>query len=115
MIVDVYVFSVLILSIVICNYLATYLYKKRKLAVWVSAIGMVLLVPVIVYGSIYLWYLVGDIFNLELNEENETIAFAGAFMILILALNAIIIFVIGVILNIFTFIRNKQNVKKSHV
>lgn len=101
---DVYVFSVLILSIIICDYLATHLYEKKKIPIWTSAIGMVLLIPVIVYGSLYLWYFLFDIFGLELSEG---IAFAGVFMILILALNAIIMFVIGVILNVSTFVRKK--------
>lgn len=108
MIVDVYVFTVLILSIVVCDYLATYLYKKRRIAIWVSAIVIAFLIPVIVYGSLYLWYLFGDTFGLDLSEANETIAFAGFPMLVILALNAIIMFVIGVILNIYTFVRKKQ-------
>ncbi|MEG0440387.1 MAG: hypothetical protein RR587_14225 [Solibacillus sp.] len=53
--------------------------------------------------------------SLELESEDKTIPFAGAFMILIIALNAIIMFVIGVILNVYTFVRNKQKDKKSHV
>ncbi|MEG0385990.1 MAG: hypothetical protein RR642_14670 [Solibacillus sp.] len=51
--------------------------------------------------------------SLELESEDETIPFAGAFMILIIALNAIIMFVIGVILNVYTFVRNKQKDKKT--
>lgn len=65
---------------------------------------MALLVPVIVFSFVSL------MLKLTANDPNDDgtgIAFAGGFMVLFLAAHAIIIFVIGVILNIYTFVRNK--------
>ncbi|MGE7696675.1 hypothetical protein ACQKNC_21695 [Lysinibacillus sp. NPDC094177] len=105
---DAIVWIVLLLSIVICDYLATYLYKTKKIPLWVSAIGMALLIPVIVGSFVYLGVSYAKAF--EPDNTREGIAFAGGFMVVILALNAIIMFVIGVILNICTFFKNKQRI-----
>ncbi|MCY9547019.1 hypothetical protein [Lysinibacillus xylanilyticus] len=103
---DAIVWIVLLLSIVICDYLASYLYKNKKIPLWASAIGMALLIPVIVGSFVYLGVSYAKAF--EPDNTREGIAFAGGFMALILALNAIIMFVIGVILNIYTFVKNKR-------
>ncbi|MFJ7890025.1 hypothetical protein ACIQYL_18365 [Lysinibacillus xylanilyticus] len=103
---DAIVWIVLVLSIVICDYLASYLYKNKKIPLWASAIGMALLIPVIVGSFVYLGVSYAKAF--EPDNTREGIAFAGGFMALILALNAIIMFVIGVILNIYTFVKNKR-------
>ncbi|MGE7691442.1 hypothetical protein ACQKMI_19815 [Lysinibacillus sp. NPDC097214] len=103
---DAIVWIVLLLSIVICDYLASYLYKHKKIPIWASAIGMALLIPVIVGSFMYL----GINYGLEPGDTGEGVAFAGGFMVLILAFNAIIMFVIGVILNIYTFVKNKRKI-----
>jgi len=103
---DAIVWIVLLLSIVICDYLASYLYKHKKFPLWASAIGMALLIPVIVGSFVYL----GINYGLEPGDTGEGVAFAGGFMVLILAFNAIIMFVIGVILNIYTFVKNKRTI-----
>lgn len=105
---DAIVWMVILVSIVICDGLALYLYQKRKTPLWVSALVMALLVPVIVYIFVTL-----GINYANKNFENEDdiwqgIAFAGGFIAIVLAFNAIIIFVTGVILNIYTFIKRKQ-------
>lgn len=97
------VWIILLLSIVVCDYLASYLYKNKKIPLWASAIGMALLIPVIVGSFVYLG--VSYVKAFEPDNTREGIAFAGGFMALILALNAIIVFVIGVILNIYTFVK----------
>ncbi|MFJ8519004.1 hypothetical protein [Lysinibacillus xylanilyticus] len=102
---DAIVWIVLLLSIVICDYLASYLYKNKKIPLWASAIGMALLVPVIVGSFVYLGISYNNKIGLEPGETGEGIAFAGGFIAVILALNAIIMFVIGVILNIYTFLK----------
>ncbi|MEQ6357313.1 hypothetical protein ABNX05_22110 [Lysinibacillus sp. M3] len=106
---DAIVWIVLLLSIVICDYLAAYLYKNKKIPIWASAIGMALLIPVIVGSFVFLGISYNNSVELEPGDTGEGIAFAGGFMVLILAFNAIIMFVIGVILNIYTFAKNKQN------
>lgn len=106
---DAIVWIVLLLSIVICDCLAAYLYQKRKIPLWVSAIGMALLVPVIV--GIFVASGVSYAKAFEPDSTREGIAFAGGFLAVVLGLHAIIIFVGGVILNICTFIKHKQ--KKS--
>ena len=110
---DAIVWIVLLLSIVVCDYLAAYLYKKKKIPIWVSAIGMALLVPVIVGSFVYF----GDSYNkyvgLEPGDTGEGVAFAGGFIALILGLHAIIVFVIGVIFNIYTFVKSKQKAKNN--
>ena len=103
---DSLVWMILILTIVICDCLAVFLYQKKKIPLWVSAIGMALLVPVIVVLFI----------NLGLNyaethypEDDRTgIAFAGGFMAVFLGFHACIVFAIGIILNIFTLVKNKR-------
>lgn len=105
---DAIVWMTILLSILICDGLALYLYQKRKIPLWISAVVMALLVPVIVYSFVSL-----GINYANKNYENEDdvwqgIAFAGGFIAIVLAFNAIIIFVIGVILNIYTFIKKKQ-------
>jgi hypothetical protein len=105
---DAIVWIILLLSIVICDYLASYLYKNKKIPLWASAIGMALLIPVIVGSFVYLGVSYSKTY--EPDNTREGIAFAGGFMALILALNAIIIFVIGVILNIYTFVKNRREI-----
>ncbi len=104
---DSIVWIVLLLSLVICDGLAVYLYQKRKIPLWVSSIVMALLVPVIVYCFIAFGIYHANK-NFDPDDTREGIAFAGGFMVLVLALNAIIMFVIGVVLNVYTFIKNKQ-------
>lgn len=104
---------VLLLSIVICDYLAVCLYNKRKIPIWVSAIGMALLVPVIVFSFIYLGISYNNI--VEPDNTNEGVAFAGGFMALLLGFHTIIVFVIGVIFNIFTYVKKTQKAKKTHM
>ena len=102
----------IILYIVVSNGLALYLYRKKKIQLWISAIVMALLVPVIAYNFISL-----EIYYSNKNAEDgySDASFGGGTIAIILALNAIIMFVIGVILNIYTFIIKKQKAKKSHV
>lgn len=104
---DAIVWIVLLLSIVICDYLAAYLYQKKKIPLWASAIGMALLVPVIVGSFVYLGVSYNKIVGLEPGDTGEGVAFAGGFLAVILGFHAIIVFVIGVIVNIYTFVRNK--------
>ena len=106
---DTIVWFVLIFTIIICDYLATYLYRTKKIPIWVSAIGMALLVPVVVGSFMYL--MLKWIEN-DPTDDGTGVAFAGGFMVLFLAAHAIIIFVIGVIINIYTFVRNKLKIKK---
>ncbi|MGE8001285.1 hypothetical protein ACQKOF_22085 [Lysinibacillus sp. NPDC093190] len=100
---DAIVWIVLLLSIVVCDYLAAYLYKNKKIPIWASAIGMAVLIPVIVGSFVYLGVSYAKAF--EPDNTREGIAFAGGFIAVILALNSIIMFVIGVILNIYTFVK----------
>ena len=112
---DSIVWLIIVLSIVICDGLAVFLYHKKRFPIWGSAIIIALLVPVIVYSFVALGI---DYFhrnNTDPDDTGEGIGFAGGFMALVLAFNAIIMFVIGVILNIATFINNKKKRKKSHV
>ncbi len=110
---DSLIWMILILTIVICDCLAVFLYQKKKIPLWVSAIGMALLVPVIV----------GLFINLGLSyaktnypeEDRVGIAFAGGFMAVFLGFHAVIVFAIGIILNIWTFVQNKRKAKKNHV
>lgn len=109
---DTIVWFVLILTVIICDWLAIYLYQTKKIPLWVSAIGMALLVPVIVFSFVSLML---KLTENDPNDDGTGIAFAGGFMVLFLADHAIIIFVIGVILDIYTFIRNKLKIKKDAV
>ena len=86
-----------------------YLYKKKKIPLWVSAIVLALLSLVIVssFVSLGIYYGNKNPGN-NAGDEWQGIAFAGGFIAIVLALNAIIMFVIGVILNIYTFIKKKQ-------
>ncbi|MER2006395.1 MAG: hypothetical protein ABS939_02990 [Psychrobacillus sp.] len=111
---DSIVWLIIVLSIVICDGLAVFLYFKKRFPIWGSAIIIALLVPVIVYSYLSL--------EIDYSQNNtgpddmgEEMGFAGGFIALVLAFNAIIMFVIGVILNIATFVNNKKNRKKSHV
>ncbi|WP_341323600.1 hypothetical protein NSQ62_09045 [Solibacillus sp. FSL H8-0523] len=71
---------------------------------------MALLVPVIAYSFVSLGIHYGNKNpGNEAADEWQGLAFAGGFIVIVLALNAIIMFVIGVILNIYTFIKKKQN------
>ena len=97
---------------VICDVLAIYLYRKMKVPLWVSAIGMALLVPIIVGCFIYLAL---NFVNFGPDDTKEGVAFAGGFLAVFLVLHAIIMFVIGIIFNIYTFVKNKQEVKKNQV
>lgn len=107
---DSIVWLVIILSILICDGIAVYLYRKKRIPLWVSAIIIALLVPVIVYSFVALGI---DYFNRTNTDPDNTgvgIAFAGGFIALVLAFNAIVMFVIGVILNIYTFIKKRKKV-----
>ena len=106
---------VTILSIVICDGIAVYLYLKKRFPLWGSAIIIALLVPVIAYSFVAIGI---DYFknnNTDPDYSGVEVGIAGAFMAFVLAINAIIIFVIGIILNVSTFIKNKRKHKNSHV
>ncbi|MEV9639569.1 hypothetical protein ABZ756_02575 [Mammaliicoccus sciuri] len=49
---DALVWIVLFLSIGISDFVAVYLYKQKRFPLWLSAIGMALLVPVIVFSFV---------------------------------------------------------------
>ena len=103
------VWMVIFLTIVIGDGLALYLYKK-KFPMWVSAIVLALLSLGVVFSFVSLGIHYG---NKSYNgnsagDEWQGIAFAGGFIAIVLSLNAIVLFVIGVILNIYTFIKKKQ-------
>ena len=107
---DSIVWLVIILSLLICDGIAVYLYRKKRIPLWVSAIIIALLVPVIVYSFVSLGIDYFKRTNTDPDNTGEGIAFAGGFIAIVLAFNAIVMFVIGVILNIYTFIRKKQRV-----
>ena len=104
--------SLIILYFVVSNGLALYLYRKKKIQLWISAIVMALLVPVIAYSIISL-----EIYYSNKNTVDgySDASFGGGTIAIILALNAIVMFVIGVILNIYTFIKKKRKARESHV
>ncbi|MBD8036710.1 hypothetical protein H9635_08145 [Solibacillus sp. A46] len=104
--------SLIILYFIVSNLLALYLYRKKKIQLWISGIVMALLVPVITYSFISL-----DIYysNKNTGDGYSDASFGGGTIAIILALNAIVMFVIGVILNIFTFIIKKRKARESHV
>ncbi|WP_339176322.1 hypothetical protein MKY51_07735 [Solibacillus sp. FSL R5-0691] len=105
---DAIVWLVILLSILICDGLAVYLYRKRNFPLWTSAIIIALLVPVIVYSFVALGINYFNRTNTDPDSTGEGIAFAGGFIAIILAFNAIVMFVIGVILTIYTFIKKKR-------
>ena len=105
---DSIVWLVIILSLLICDGIAVYLYRKKRIPLWVSAIIIALLVPVIVYSFVALGIDYFNRTNTDPDNTGEGIAFAGGFIAIVLAFNAIIMFVIGVILNIYTFTKKKQ-------
>lgn len=107
---DSIVWLVIILSLLICDGIAVYLYRKKRIPLWVSAIIIALLVPVIVYSFVALGIDYFNRTNTDPDNTGEGIAFAGGFIAIVLAFNAIVMFVIGVILNIYTFIKKKQRV-----
>ena len=107
---DSIVWLVIILSLLICDGIAVYLYRKKRIPLWVSAIIIALLVPVIVYSFVSLGIDYFKRTNTDPDNTGEGIAFAGGFIAIVLAFNAIVMFVIGVILNIYTFIIKKQRV-----
>ena len=100
------------LYIVVSNGLALYLYLKRKIQLWISAIAMALLVPVITYSFISLGIYYS---NKNTVDGYSDASFGGGTIAIILVLNAIVMFVIGLILNIYTFIKKKQKARESHV
>lgn len=104
---DSIVWLVIILSI-LSDGLAVYLYRKKKFPLWTSAIIIALLVPVIVYSFVALGIDYFNRTNTDPDNTGEGIAFAGGFIALVLAFNAIVMFVIGVILNIYTFIKKRK-------
>ncbi|GGA49029.1 hypothetical protein [Psychrobacillus lasiicapitis] len=104
------VWMIIFLTIVIGDGLALYLYKKKKFPIWISAIVLAFLSLGVVFSFVSLGIHYG---NKSYNgnsagDEWQGIAFAGGFIAIVLALNAIVLFVIGVILNIYTFIKKKQ-------
>ena len=105
---DSLVWLVIILSILIFDGIAVYLYRVKKFPIWASAIIIALLVPVIVYSFVSLGIDYFKRTNTDPDDTGEGIAFAGGFIAIVLAFNAIVIFVIGVILNIYTFIKKKN-------
>lgn len=107
---DSIVWLVIILSILICDGIAVYLYRIKKFPLWASSIIIALLVPVIVYSFVSLGIDYFKRTNTDPDDTGEGIAFAGGFIALVLAFNAIVMFVIGVVLNIYTFIKKKQSV-----
>ncbi|SKA89877.1 hypothetical protein [Sporosarcina newyorkensis] len=112
---DALVWIVLFLSIVICDYVAVYLYKQKRFPLWLSAIGMALLVPVIVFSFVSVGVSYNNIVGLEPDDTGEGVAFAGGFIAVVLGLHSIIVFVIGAIVSIYNFTRKTQKVKKDHV
>lgn len=107
---DSIVWLIIILSILICDGIALYLYRKKRFPLWVSAIIIALLVPMIVYSFVVLGIDYFKRTNKDPDNTGEGIAFAGGFIAIVLAFNAIVMFVIGVILNIYTFIKKKLRV-----
>ena len=105
---DSIVWLVIILSILICDGIAVYFYRKKRFPVWVSAIIIALLVPVIVYSFVALGIDYFKRTNTDPDNTGEGIAFAGWLIAIVLAFNAIVMFAIGVILNIYTFIKKRQ-------
>ena len=91
---------------------AVYLYKKKRIPIWVSAIGMALLVPVTVFCFISFGIDSNRIVGLEPDDAGEGVGFAGGFLALILGFHAIIVFVIGIIVNIYTFVKKTLKAKK---
>ena len=104
---DAIVWMIIILSIVICDGLAVYLYKKRKIPIWLSAIGMAILVPVIVWSFVSIGIEYNNTVGLEPGDTGEGVAFAGGFIAVILGFNAILVFGLGIIVNMYTFIKYK--------
>ena len=107
---DSIVWLVIILSILICDGMAVYFYRKKRFPLWASAFIIALLVPVIVYSFVALGIDYFQRTNTDSDDTGEGIAFAGGFIALVLTFNAIVMFVIGVILNIYTFIKKRQRV-----
>lgn len=105
---DSIVWLIIILSILICDGIAVYLYRKKRFPLWVSAIIIALLVPVIVFSFVVLGIDYFKRTNTDPYNTGEGIAFAGGFIAIVLAFNAIVMFVIGVILSIYTFIKKRQ-------
>ena len=97
---------VLLLAVGFCDYFAVFFHQKKKFPIWVSAIGMALLIPVFVGGFVYLGL---NFIAFDPDDTREGVAFAGGFMAIILVFNAIIMFMIGVILNIYMFFKNRRN------
>ncbi|MEK5080268.1 hypothetical protein MKX73_15165 [Solibacillus sp. FSL W7-1436] len=101
---------VIIVTILICDGLAVYVYRKKKFPLWASAIIIALTVPVIAYSFVALGIDYFKRTNTDPDNTAEGIAIAGGFIAIVLAFNAIVLFFIGVILNIYTFIKKKQSV-----
>ena len=104
--------SLIILYFVVSNGLALYLYRKKKIQLWISGIVMALLVPVIAYSFISL-----DIYysNKNTGDGYSDASFGIGTIAIILAFNAIAMFVLGVFLNIYIFIKKKRKARESHV
>lgn len=83
-------------------------FRKKKCPLWASAFIIALLVPVIVYSFVALGIDYFKRTNTDPDNTGEGIAFVGGFIALVLAFNAIVMFVIGVILNIYTFIKREK-------
>jgi hypothetical protein len=88
------IWSVLLLSLLVLNFLAINFYKKRKMPLWGSGLIIGILGPIIAFIS-------GSVFvkvDLGMGGDGVGAAFGAAFIGIIIVGNGILYFIIGIIL-----------------
>lgn len=98
------IWSVLILSLLLLNYLAIHFYKKRKIPLWGSGLIIGILGPIIAFLS-------GSVFvkvDHSIGGDGVGAAFGAAFIGLIIVGNGILYFIVGIISVIKNLIKQRH-------
>ncbi|MGD6778139.1 ABC transporter permease [Sutcliffiella horikoshii] len=98
------VWSVLLLSLIVLNFLAINLYKKGKMSLWGSGLIIGLLGPIIAFISGFVFVKIEH----SMGGSGVGAAFGAAFIGIVIAGNGIVYIIIGIISVIKNFIKQRN-------
>ncbi|MEC1523909.1 ABC transporter permease [Neobacillus niacini] len=98
------IWSILIASLLLLNFFAIHLYKKRKMPLWGSGLIIGILGPIIAFISGSALVKVDH----SMGGDGVGAAFGAAFIGIIIVGNGILYFIIGIITGIKNFIKQRN-------
>ncbi|QFT88967.1 hypothetical protein FIU87_09945 [Bacillus sp. THAF10] len=98
------IWSVLFLSLIVVNFLAITLYKKRKMPLWGAGLIIGILGPIIAFISGFVFVKIDH----SMGGDGVGAAFGAAFIGIVIVSNGILYFIIGIIFLIKNFIKQRN-------